>query len=263
MEGNSFHDIKRYGRRDMSHIQRYLQQISSNLDCDSSTKKELIEEFQDHLKLLKKEYMEKGLSEDIAEKCAVFDFGEYKPLQQKLNQTLNPFKIILKVTQWLFLGIYTWFILMACFIGKFDNLSYIDNAERGVTLRFNWGANLYPNHNLIPLKGIDQEIVSSIFWVARRNAFDITFFNTALGVVLLFIPLGFFLPVLFKVNTLKKILTYSVVMGVSMELLQFITHTGIVDVNDTLFYVIGSAIGWFMFSSIRKVKVQQLGNVKA
>ncbi|WP_159888574.1 VanZ family protein [Paenibacillus puerhi] len=245
----------------MSHIQRYLQQLSSGLDCDPSTTKELIEEFEDHLMLLKKEYVEKGLAEDIAEKCAVFDFGEYKSLQQKLDKTLNPFKKILKVTHWLCFGIYVWFVSMACFVGKFENLSYLSNAGRGVTLRFNWG--LYSNHNLIPFKNIDREIIQSVFWVAKINAFDITFFTTALGVVLLFIPLGFFLPILFKVNTLKKIITYSVVTGVSMELVQFITNTGALDVNDILFYVIGSAIGWFTYSSIRKVKVQRLGKAKA
>jgi len=246
----------------MSHVQRYLQQLSSSLDYDSNTKQELIEEFQDHLMLLKKEYLDKGLSEDIAEKCAVFDFGEYKRLQQKLDQTLNPFKKTLKVMQWLLLGIYVWFILMACFIGYFDNLSYTDNAERGVTLRFNWGAELYRYHNLIPLKGIDHEILSSIFWVARRNAFDITFFNTALGLVLLFIPLGLFLPSLFKINTLKKINICSVLTGVSMELVQFITHTGTFNVNDIFFYVIGAAIGWFLYSSISKVNIKRLRKVK-
>ena len=39
----------------MSHIKRYLQQLAAELDCDSGTKEELIEEFQDHLILLKKE----------------------------------------------------------------------------------------------------------------------------------------------------------------------------------------------------------------
>lgn len=245
----------------MSYIQRYLQQLSLHLDCDPSTKQELIEEFQDHLMLLKNEYVEKGISEDIAEKCAVFDFGEYKSLQQNLNKTLNPFKKIIKVTQWLLWGIYIWFVLMACFIGKFDNLSHLDNAERGVTLRFNWG--IQANHNLIPFKGIDQEIISSIFWVARRNAFDITFFTTALGLVLLFIPLGLFLPILFKINTLKKIMTYSAVTGISIELVQFITNTGTVNSNDILFYVIGSVFGWFIYTSIRKLNIQRLGKVKA
>ncbi|MEK8128495.1 VanZ family protein [Paenibacillus filicis] len=245
----------------MSYIQRYLQQLSLHLDCNPNIKQELIEEFQDHLMLLKKEYMEKGISEDIAEKCAVFDFGEYKSLQQNLNKTLNPFKKFIKVTQWLLWGFYIWFVLMACFIGKFDNLSHLNNAERGVTLRFNWG--IHANHNLIPLKGIDQEIISSLYLVAQRNAFDITFFTTVLGLVSLFIPLGLFLPILFKINTLKKIMIYSAITGISIELVQFITNTGTLNINDILFYVIGSIFGWFIYSSIRKVNVQRFRKVKA
>ncbi|MFB0841228.1 VanZ family protein [Paenibacillus oleatilyticus] len=245
----------------MSHIDRYLQQLSSNLDCDARTKEELIEEFQDHLMLLKKEYIAKGIAEDIAEKCAVFDFGEYKSLQKNLDQTLNPFRKIIKVTQWLFFVVYVWFVSMALFIGKFDNLSYLINADRGVTLRFDWG--IYSGYNVIPFKNIDQEIVQSLFWIYNRNAFDITFFTTALGIVLLFIPLGFLLPMLFKVDTLKKIMVYSVVTGVSIELVQFITNTGALNVNDVFFNVVGSVLGWLIYSSIRKVKVPRLGKVNA
>ncbi|GLI04743.1 hypothetical protein YDYSG_07730 [Paenibacillus tyrfis] len=245
----------------MSHIDRYLQQLSSNLDCDARTKEELIEEFQDHLMLLKKEYIAKGIAEDIAEKCAVFDFGEYKSLQKKLDQTLNPFRKIIKVTQWLFFVVYVWFVSMALFIGKFDNLSYLINADRGVTLRFDWG--IYSDYNVIPFKNLDRQIVQSLFWVSNRNAFDITFFTTALGIVLLFIPLGFLLPMLFKVDTLKKIMIYSVVTGVSIELVQFFTNTGALNVNDVFFNVVGSVLGWLIYSSIRKVKVPRLGNVNA
>lgn len=48
----------------------YLQQLSNKLECDLSTKHELLDEFKDHLMLLREEYIEKGLSDDIAEKCA-------------------------------------------------------------------------------------------------------------------------------------------------------------------------------------------------
>lgn len=122
----------------MSPIERYLLQLCSQLHCNLGTKEELKEEFKDHLMLLKKEYLEKGLSEENAEKCAVYDFGEYKSLQQALDKTVNPFKKILYGLNWILMGVYMWLIIMACFIGKFDNLSYVNN-ERGVTLRFDGG----------------------------------------------------------------------------------------------------------------------------
>ncbi|MDF2651463.1 MAG: antibiotic resistance protein VanZ [Paenibacillus sp.] len=242
----------------MSHIHRYLQQLSSKLDCDLSTKQELIEEFQDHLMLLKREYTEKGLADDLAEKCAVFDFGDSKLLQHKMEMELNPFKKIFRVSLWLSLCVYIWFLVMVLFVGKFDRM--IDKDYGTVTLRFQWGD--YPS-NLIPFKNIDREIYQSIFWVSTRNAFDITFFKTAIGVSLLFIPLGFFLAIIFKVSTLTQFVIYTLIISMFIELVQFITNTGALNVNDILFYVSGSFIGWLVYSYFQKGKVSRLGNIAA
>ncbi|UUZ97220.1 VanZ family protein [Paenibacillus sp. P25] len=115
----------------------------------------------------------------------------------------------------------------------------------------------------MPFKKIGNEIFQSIFWVAHRNAFDITFFTTALGIVVLFIPLGIFLPALFQVNSLKKAIIYSVTAGVFIEIVQFLTGTGILNVNDLLFYASGSALGWLIYSSIRKFNIPSLRKVQA
>ncbi|GKU80084.1 VanZ family protein [Paenibacillus sp. L3-i20] len=242
----------------MSHIDQYLQQLSSKIDCDLNTKQELIEEFQDHLLLLKKDYVEKGLTDDIAEKCAVFDFGDFKLFQQKIESELNPFKKIYRVSLWLSLCVYIWFLVMVLFIGKYDRLVYTEGYGRGITLRFDWGD--YAS-NLIPFKNIDREIYNSIFWVSNRNAFDITFFTTALGVILLFIPLGCFLPILFKASTLNKLVIYSTIVGLIIEVVQFITKTGSLNVNDIIYVVSGSFIGWLVYSYVRKLKVARLGKI--
>jgi len=242
----------------MSHIHHYLHQLSLKLDCDLNTKQELIEEFQDHLMLLKKEYIEKGLTDDIAEKCAVFDFGDHKIIQQKMEVELNPFKRVFRVSLYLTFCIYIWFLVMVLFIGKFDRLIEEDFG-RGVTLRFQWGDY---SSNLIPFKNFAREVHHSIYWVANRNAFDITFFTTALGVSLLFVPLGFFLPILFKVSTLTKFVIYTSLISIFIELMQFITDTGALNVNDILFNVSGSLIGWLVYSYFRKVKVSRLGKIE-
>jgi glycopeptide antibiotics resistance protein len=147
---------------------------------------------------------------------------------------------------------------MVLFVGKFDRM--IDKDYGTVTLRFQWGD--YPS-NLIPFKNIDREIYQSIFWVSTRNAFDITFFKTAIGVSLLFIPLGFFLAIIFKVSTLTQFVIYTLIISMFIELVQFITNTGALNVNDILFYVSGSFIGWLVYSYFQKGKVSRLGNIAA
>lgn len=148
---------------------------------------------------------------------------------------------------------------MVLFIGKFDKM-YEEDFGRGVTLTFQWGDY---STNLIPFKNFDHEIYESIFWVANRNTFDITFFTTALGVSLLFIPLGFFLPILFKVSTSTKLVLYTLIVSMFIELVQFITRTGALNVNDILFNVSGSFIGWLVYSYFRNVKVSRLGKIAA
>ncbi|GAE33297.1 VanZ family protein [Halalkalibacter akibai] len=238
----------------MSYINHYLEKLTSGLNCDEKTKQDLLDEFSDHLFLLKKEYLEQGLSDENAEKCAVLDFGEQSHIQSELEKTLNPFNKILKGTIWLTFCVYIWFIVMVAFIGKFDVLV---NHDRGVTLRFDWG--IYSNHNLIPLKNIHNEIYQSIFWVSTRNVFDITFFTTILGGMLMFIPLGIFLFILFKINTFAKAILYVLLVGIMIEGVQLLTGTGTLNVNDVFFYLIGSTIGWFLLNIIRKLNLTKVG----
>lgn len=71
--------------------------------------------------------------------------------------------------------------------------------------------------------------------------------------ILLSIPFGFGIPFLTKINRMKKLLTFSVLFGTIIEMIQFLLIISpaftyrIVDVNDILLNMIGVLIGFTLF----------------
>ncbi|MBB3154131.1 glycopeptide antibiotics resistance protein [Paenibacillus endophyticus] len=209
---------------------------------------------------MKMEYIDKGLQENDAEKCAVYDFGDAVVIHKGMEKSLHPFKKVYQLFLWFsFIG-YIGIGVLVLFIGKYSRIMH-EGFDEGVTLSFDWGNHFY--HHLIPFKQMDREIYQSVFWVATRNAFDITFFSTAIGVGLLFIPLGFFFPLLFKVSAPHRIVIYSCIIGATVEWFQYLTHTGMLNVNDMIYYASGAFFGWFMYFCIGKLQSKRSRQVIA
>lgn len=69
------------------------------------------------------------------------------------------------------------------------------------------------------------------------------------GNILLFIPMGIFLPLYFKApHKLTKTILTCFVLSTSFELFQLITVCGFADVDDILLNTLGGAIGFWMYS---------------
>ncbi|RSD26133.1 VanZ family protein [Mesobacillus subterraneus] len=111
------------------------------------------------------------------------------------------------------------------------------------------------NYNLIPFKTISDYIkasshINQSIWIS--NLF---------GNILAFMPLGFFLPLLFKRcigfwRTLGSVfLATSLVEG-----LQFATHVGSFDVDDIILNTIGGAIGYLLFLLLYMLAVKKVKN---
>lgn len=70
-----------------------------------------------------------------------------------------------------------------------------------------------------------------------------------LGNVLLFVPLGFGIPLFFKNhNRLRKVAFYGFVASFSIELLQYLTCTNFTDIDDIIFNTLGAIIGFVIFN---------------
>ncbi|MDP4169863.1 MAG: VanZ family protein [Bacillota bacterium] len=107
-----------------------------------------------------------------------------------------------------------------------------------------------PRYNLIPLKTITNYIRAS-----DHLDFKIWFTNLA-GNVFAFIPLGFFLPLLFKrFNSFWRTSLWVVATTASVEIIQFITHVGSFDVDDIILNAIGGIIGYVLFKILFRIQI--------
>ena len=71
-----------------------------------------------------------------------------------------------------------------------------------------------------------------------------------LGNILLFVPLGYFLPSFFARERLRPEFTIPICMCISIavEISQFMTRTGSLDVDDVLLNTIGGIIGYLIYA---------------
>lgn len=115
---------------------------------------------------------------------------------------------------------------------------------------------LRQNMNLIPLKTI-----SSYLRLIRRTSSSylmrIAVVNLA-GNVVMFVPLGFFLPCLWrKLRKFWKTMALSLMIVVAVELVQLLTLLGSLDVDDLILNLPGAALGYGLFRLAEK-KIGQL-----
>ncbi len=113
--------------------------------------------------------------------------------------------------------------------------------------------------SLVPFATINE------FWTVMQQSFGregmealfiISFVNLA-GNVVMFIPLGFFLPLLWR--SLRRwwgspALCAAVIIAV--EALQFITGRGSADIDDFILNMLGAAVGYVFFAGFRKVRAR-------
>ncbi|WP_145321757.1 VanZ family protein [Paenibacillus xylanexedens] len=98
------------------------------------------------------------------------------------------------------------------------------------------------NISLEPFQSISSSIAS---FIRDPTLGIVTLF--LIGNVLIFVPLGFLLPLLLKNSFYIKTMMISLGIIVSIEIIQFVTCLGIADVEDVLLNMLGSMIGYFTF----------------
>lgn len=104
------------------------------------------------------------------------------------------------------------------------------------------GQNVWSHINLVPLVGL--------MWEDMR---------TSLLNVLLFVPFGFFLPIVLPHVRLSWLVTYGLLLSLTIELCQFVLAIlsgftlRFIDVNDVVFNVLGVGMGWLVFRAFAAV----------
>ncbi|RDW19645.1 VanZ family protein [Oceanobacillus chungangensis] len=237
-------------------IETYINQIVSQLNCDEDEKREIIDEMQDHLTLLKNEYLDQGFTEEEATQKALISFGEQKPLAKGLQASLFPFYKVSKKGTWILFSLYSFIILFMLLFERII-IRMTDYYINGIT---------YNRYITTPLdsEGISDFLKYNSNFIPFKNTIgylngthhvntDIIINNT-LGNILLFLPLGIFLPLLFKkCSRFMKVMVASTIISFTIEILQIVLKIGRFDIDDVILNVIGGIIGFLLLKMIKSV----------
>ncbi|MDB5192589.1 MAG: VanZ [Segetibacter sp.] len=106
--------------------------------------------------------------------------------------------------------------------------------------------------SIVPLyrsiTGLIETVSTELQWSSLRNRYIINI----IGNIILFIPLGLFLPVLTQTfSTLKKVMLAGFICSLSIELTQLLFWLfgmyRYVDIDDVIFNTTGAIMGYFIF----------------
>jgi len=236
-------------------IETYIRKIVSELNCDEQEKREIAEEMTGHILLLKQEYQEQGLSDSESTQKALQSFGDEKSIEEGFRHSIFPYYKMFRKLNWLLFGIYSFIVLCNLLFFRiisriinykhdFNPYYYVPQEGQGFFNLATWQL----NSNLIPFRNTYEYVMG-----ADRFNVDIIINNT-LGNVLIFIPLGIFLPVLFKkYQSLNQVVVGSMIITFTIEVLQFFLQIGQFDIDDIILNTIGGAVGFIIIKQVMRV----------
>lgn len=108
------------------------------------------------------------------------------------------------------------------------------------------------NLNLIPFYTINRYFLA----YKNNNINNFLFYINIIGNLLLFVPMGIFIPLLFK-NKIKNFFQFfllSFLIIVLIEIIQFITCTGTADIDDVILNQSGAFISYIITQLCKKAK---------
>jgi glycopeptide antibiotics resistance protein len=77
------------------------------------------------------------------------------------------------------------------------------------------------------------------------------------GNIMIFVPLGFFIPLLHRTSKWKTVLVVALVVSLTFEIIQGVFKVGIFDVDDILLNALGTMIGYWVFVCIKSVVLKR------
>lgn len=89
----------------------------------------------------------------------------------------------------------------------------------------------------------------------RNDFLDINIaLHNVIGNILLFIPLGFGIPLFFnEKNKLNKVILYGFTAPLTIEIIQLFTPYNTTDIDDVIFNTLGAILGFIIFNIIYKI----------
>ncbi|WP_156289491.1 VanZ family protein [Oceanobacillus salinisoli] len=134
--------------------------------------------------------------------------------------------------------VYISIVLFANFVS--DNTTFILSRHIGNTYK---GI----SHNIVPFTTISTYLVN--FHSYNFN----TWFNNIFGNILLFIPMGIFLPILSaKLMRLFSTIVIILLLSCTIEIMQYATQLGVFNVDDIILNTLGGFLGYMILVSFKK-----------
>ncbi|MDQ3276701.1 MAG: VanZ family protein [Bacteroidota bacterium] len=112
----------------------------------------------------------------------------------------------------------------------------------------------YTGHNFVPFSTITFYLTDEVS--RRASAYNLA------GNVLLFIPMGIFLPLVFRSISTSRLLFLSVLFSLLLEAIQLVARRGQFDIDDVILNATGSMVGYAAFLLFREWSPLGLGKQK-
>ncbi|MCD2257017.1 VanZ family protein [Agrilactobacillus fermenti] len=142
----------------------------------------------------------------------------------------------LKFSHELMLFLFVGYLLMLYFLTVFRGIYF----PWQVKLDFDRSLN---EINFVPL----VETLKLIYGLSKLD-----FLYNLFGNILWFIPFGIGLPILMRRPTFAKVLLLGIMTSISIEVFQFLLHTGITDIDDVIFNTVGTVIGFGLYRLFKR-----------
>ncbi|QHW32854.1 VanZ family protein [Paenibacillus rhizovicinus] len=219
----------------MNPFEGYLQRILQGVEASDEVKRELRDEFNDHLEQLRADFAAKGVPDEFAVKLAISDFGDSGLVGALMNHAISPYRKWLRRFAWMAMAVYALEVVHMLLLNSYR------------TTQRHYIKDMAPRPNFTPFKSI-QLYVSDY----HKYNFDTWFFNI-FGNMLIFVPLGFLLPILFTgTRKLHRILLCSLLGSLAIELSQLATKLGFFDVDDLILNTAGGVSGFAVWVAVAK-----------
>lgn len=230
----------------MKEFENYIECIVKKTNLDRSAREELAIELLDHLISLKEEYVKQGMSIEQAKQLTIQHFGEPDSIGGELQKSIFPYEKFIKRSAWSlfvpYILFFIWYQYLGNSVGREWFLGIIEQFSR--------------NHD--------------VMWLLR-TFIDITPFYTlflynipgywiahAVKPIILLIPLGFLIPILFhKFRSSKAAFMLFVKLTLSIELLYIVMLVGTFDTTSIIFHLVGLLVGFMGWKLLQKLQVKK------
>ncbi|MEF9991751.1 MAG: VanZ family protein [Romboutsia sp.] len=162
----------------------------------------------------------------------------YRGYLFKKNKSINLFREIILLIFFLY-----FLILLNLTVFKSGSIEFVNPLNTSIYKQYGIKGVV----NFIPFKETINTLINEMVPIANP-------IRNIVGNMLVFMPLGFLIPLLFdNFNNFKKILALGVLSSLLIEITQLFINGNACDIDDIIYNTIGAVVGWIFFKIFVKL----------